>query len=429
MNVNDSQWLCRALDRRGYEASDLATSSLILVNTCSVREKPEQKVRQYVERIFWETSKKRSVLVVILGCVAKQLGERCFSFSPQVRFVCGPDHIGEIPDRVAELLDEPEKKLVLTDDTARYPEREILGVEAPQSYVTIMQGCDKFCTYCIVPYTRGRERSRDPLAILQDCRAKLALGASEIVLLGQNVNAYGKDSPIPFTFAELLERVDALDGLQRLRYTSPHPKDMDARDIEAFGRLRTLCPSLHLPMQSGSSTVLRRMGRGYSRKDYEKLVAELKSNRPDLCLTTDIIVGFPGETEADLEETLSLMEACRFSASYSFCYSDRPGTKASTFTDKIPSSVQHERLLRVQELQDKLTDAYFTKRLGTETTVLIEHKSKRPHNGIASWEGRDPYGVRIHIPATDSQNWIGHLVSTTIVEKGKHCLFGSPSRT
>ena len=337
MNVHDSLWLGRVLQRRGFAEGSLEEAQVVVVNTCSVREKPEQKVMSALGRIRQATNSNPDVLVVVTGCVAQQLGEELFR-QPQVRLVAGSDGIASAPEAIERLLAEPDRKLSLLDFTSSYEEREE-GVRAPSgpvAYVNIMQGCDNFCAYCIVPYTRGRQKSRLTAAVLDDCRKALEDGAREICLLGQNVNAFGRDKHGDgVSFADLLRQVAALPGLLRLRYVTPHPKDMGPEDVALFGELPNLCPRLHLPLQAGSDAVLARMGRKYDAARYIELTDALRAARPDIALSTDLIVGFPGESEEDFQQTLALMRRCGFMSSFSFCYSDRPGTRASRFLDKI----------------------------------------------------------------------------------------------
>ena len=300
MNVHDSQWLARALEARGFCEAPLEEARVVVVNTCSVREKPEQKVMSTLGRIRQVTGNSPRVLVAVTGCVAQQLGEKLFS--RQVRLVAGSDGISGAPQAIERLLDEPALRLSLLDFTSHYVEREP-GADTPSGpvgFVNIMQGCDNFCAYCIVPYTRGRQKSRLTPAILDECRHLLDRGAREITLLGQNVNAFGRDAHGDgVSFAALLEKVAALPGLKRLRYVTPHPKDMGPEDVAAFADIPQLCPRLHLPLQAGSDAVLKRMGRKYDSARYLDLVAGLRDARPDIALSTDLIVGFPGETEED----------------------------------------------------------------------------------------------------------------------------------
>lgn len=429
MNVHDSQWLGRVLQRRGFTEGSLEEAQVVVVNTCSVREKPEQKVMSALGRIRQASGNNPDVLVVVTGCVAQQLGEELFR-QPQVRLVAGSDGIASAPEAIERLLEEPDRKLSLLDFTSCYEEREE-GVRAPSgpvAYVNIMQGCDNFCAYCIVPYTRGRQKSRLTAAVLDDCRKALEDGAREICLLGQNVNAFGRDKHGDgVSFAALLRQVAALPGLLRLRYVTPHPKDMGPEDVALFGELPNLCPRLHLPLQAGSDAVLTRMGRKYDAARYSELTDALRAARPDIALSTDLIVGFPGESEEDFQQTLALMRRCGFMSSFSFCYSDRPGTRASRFLDKIAPDVQQDRLLRLQALQEELGQAWLDARIGRETDVLIEGESRRDggNDGLRSWQGRDPYGALVHVglPSADG-DMTGRMVRIRLTEAKKHSLLG-----
>lgn len=429
MNVHDSQWLGRVLQRRGFAEGSLEEAQVVVVNTCSVREKPEQKVMSALGRIRQATGGNPDVLVAVTGCVAQQLGEELFR-QPQVRLVAGSDGIASAPEAIERLLEEPDRKLSLLDFTSSYEEREE-GVRAPSgpvAYVNIMQGCDNFCAYCIVPYTRGRQKSRLTAAVLDDCRKALEDGAREICLLGQNVNAFGRDKHGDgVSFADLLRQVAALPGLLRLRYVTPHPKDMGPEDVALFGELPNLCPRLHLPLQAGSDAVLARMGRKYDAARYIELTDALRAARPDIALSTDLIVGFPGESEEDFQQTLALMRRCGFMSSFSFCYSDRPGTRASRFLDKIAPDVQQDRLLRLQALQEELGQAWLDARIGQETDLLIEGESRRDggSDGLRSWQGRDPYGALVHVglPSADG-DMTGRMVRVRLTEAKKHSLLG-----
>lgn len=431
MNVHDSQWLARALTARGLAESTLEEARVIVVNTCSVREKPEQKVMSTLGRIRQLRAGESDLLVAVTGCVAQQLGTEFFEREPLVRLVAGSDGIASAPAAIERLLEDPTLRLSLLDFSSHYIEREAgaQGPCGPMAHVNIMQGCDNFCAYCIVPFTRGRQKSRLSDAILSECRQRLAQGAREICLLGQNVNAFGRDSHGDgLSFAQLLRQVAALPGLERLRFVTPHPKDMDAEDVAAFADLPQLCPRLHLPLQAGSDAVLKRMGRRYDSADFLRLVEALRAARPDLALSTDLIVGFPGESEADFQATLDMVRACGFMSSFSFCYSDRPGTRASRFLDKIAPEVQQDRLLRLQALQDELGQAWLAARVGGTTTLLLEGKSPKPGSPdtdgarLTSWQGRDPYGVPVHVLLPEQAGLEGHMIAVNIVEAKKHSL-------
>lgn len=426
MNVNDSAWLARSLTGRGFVQESVEKAQVILINTCSVRAKPEQKVLNTLGQI--RRLRSDAVIVGVMGCVAQQMGESLFRHSPQVRLVAGGDATASIPQAIERLRKEPELCISLLDFNDFYMERE-QGADLPSpptAYVNIMQGCDNFCTYCIVPYTRGRQKSRSSQAILDECKTRILQGAREICLLGQNVNAFGCDKSGDGTsFASLVTQIASLPGLLRLRYTSPHPKDMGIEDIEAFAKCPTLCPSLHLPLQSGSDNILKRMGRKYSREEYLDLVHRLHDACPDIALSTDIIVGFPGETDQDFQETLYMMESCGFVSSFSFCYSDRPGTRASKLLDKIPPVIQQERLEVLQKRQDSMTQKWLESRVGQTTTVLVDGESRKQSPSHDSWQGRDPYGAVVHINLPPGQNHLGSLVEVEIHTAKKHSLLAN----
>ena len=487
MNVNDSSWLARALERRGFTVAEAATAGVVILNTCSVREKPEQKVYQALRRLAADM-RGRKAFAVVAGCVAQQIGAGFFARFPEVRLVVGSDGLAAAPDAIVRLWNEPETRLDLTAFADHFPEREAvfatetpvtgstfapapgavasaaLGTAlpataspataspatasptaSPVAYVNIMQGCDNYCAYCIVPYTRGPQKSRRPEAVLEECAALVRAGAREITLLGQNVNSYGLDGvggepaagrlaslagpDAPSAFAALVRQVAALPGLARLRFVTPHPKDFAAETIALFAELPNLCPRLHLPLQAGSDAVLEAMGRRYSRAEFLQLVEALRKARPDLALSTDLIVGFPGETEADFQETLRTMREAGFMASFSFCYSDRPGTKAAGLPDKIPVAVQKDRLTRLQALQDELSAAWLAGRVGCATQVLLESPSRRQpgghaggQEGVMSWQGHDPWGDTVNVSLAGGRP--GLLVPVTLVTAKRHSLIG-----
>ena len=424
MNANDSRWLAFSLAERGFVGAAAADAQVVVINTCSVREKPERKVAAALDGVRRVTRGNPGVLVAVAGCVAQQMGGKLFSPESQVRLLIGSDGLVRAPEAIERLLAEPGLRLELLDFTDRYEERgQVHGAPGPTAQVNIMQGCDNFCAYCIVPFTRGRQKSRAAASVLEECRARLKEGAREICLLGQNVNAYGQDKHGDgSTFSGLLARVAALPGLARLRYVTPHPKDMGPGDVSAFGELAPLCPRLHLPLQSGSDAVLRSMGRKYGSRDFLNLVERLRKVRPDMAFGTDIIVGFPGENEKDFEDTLNMVQACEFVSSFSFCYSDRPGTRAALFPDKVDPAVSRERLARLQALQDALTRRLLEKRIGQKTEILIEGRSRRQEAGKTSWQGRDPYGVPVHLALSGNAEYTGKMVSVIVTQSKKHTL-------
>ena len=427
MNVNDSGWLARALTRRGFTEVAPELARVHILNTCSVREKPEQKVYSALGRVRQVSAGKADAFAVVAGCVAQQIGSGFFRRFPQVRLVVGGDGLAMAPGAIDRLCAERDLRMDLTDFSAAYPERdpELDGAAGfdgtaavgPVAYVNIMQGCNNFCTYCIVPYTRGRQKSRSADAVLDECRALLDQGAKEIVLLGQNVNAYGQDGGSDTDFPRLLHKVAALPGLWRLRFVTPHPKDFSQDTVRAFAELPVLASNLHLPVQSGSDAVLARMNRKYGRDDYLRLVEALYQARPDLAISTDIIVGFPGETERDFQDTLSVMRAVSYAASFSFCYSDRPGAAACDLPDKIAPDVAALRLERLQAVQQELSQTRMAGLVGRRADVLLESPSPRPAGGSASWQGRDPWGNVVHVTLRNNDNHAPDRAGTTVAAR------------
>ena len=437
MNVTDSQWLARALMARGFSEAPLEKARVCIVNTCSVREKPEQKVYSALGRIRF-VSREPGAFSVVAGCVAQQLGQALLDRFKEVRLVVGGDALPNAPAAIERLCAEPDLRLNLTDFSVSYRERDPALDHAelpPSAFVNIMQGCDNFCAYCIVPYTRGRQRSRTPEAILNECRATLAHGAREITLLGQNVNSYGLDGgavcpPGQSRFAALLRAVAALPGLERLRFVTPHPKDLPQEVISLFGELPQLCPRLHLPLQAGADSVLARMGRKYDSARYLDLVRQLRSVQPDIALSTDLIVGFPGETEEEFQQTLDIVREAGFMSAFSFCYSDRPGTASAMLPQKISNDVKLERLSRLQAQVDEQATAWLQSRVGRHCEVLLEGLSRKDNSAgkaVESWQGKDPWGDTVNVSLPAGKGHTGLIVPVTIVAAKRHSLNGMPS--
>ncbi|MUM78133.1 tRNA (N6-isopentenyl adenosine(37)-C2)-methylthiotransferase MiaB [Pseudodesulfovibrio sp. F-1] len=431
MNVHDSQWLASALESRGWRQTGEDEALVYILNTCSVRDKPEQKVYSELGRIAGHLRRDPGVFAAVGGCVAQQIGRGFFERFPFVRLVFGSDGIAGAPNALERIAAGMEERLALLDFMPTYDERESVPAQsvqfARQAFVTIMQGCDNFCAYCIVPYTRGRQKSRHPDAVVAECQALVDAGVREITLLGQNVNSFGMDKGgVGTTFAQLLRRVAAIKGLDRLRFTTSHPKDIAPEVIAAFGEYETLCPSLHLPLQSGSDAVLAAMRRRYTLDRYMGVVEALKRTRPEMALTTDFIVGFPGETERDFQATLDVMAAVGFESSFSFKYSDRPGVAAVNMEPKVAPEVAADRLMRLQTLQNSITRKCLKMLEGMETDVFIEGLSRMQGGEVPSWKGRDPAGriVNVHMKKGHADDLVGMLVPVRIIEAKKHSLMG-----
>ncbi len=425
MNEADSSRILARLAAQGWGVSaDPEEADLILVNTCSIRAKPEQKVYSLLGRLAEAKRRRPDLVIGVGGCVAQQCGQNLLTRARHLDLVFGPSQV----DRVPELVDRVRRTgrpVVEVDLDDRGPDGALVepgraGVPV-KAMVTIMRGCTNFCAYCVVPYVRGPEVSRNAADVLAEVKGFLAAGAREITLLGQNVNTYGADRADSIGFTQLLERVSALPGLDRLRFVTSHPKDMSPELIAAFGRYKKLCPALHLPFQSGSDRILAAMGRGYTRARYLELVGELRAVRPDLALSADVIVGFPGETEADFEQTLDLIERVRFDLLYSFKYSDRPGVRAAGLDHKVPEEVKGRRLTRLQARQREITLAINRNLTGRVVEVLVEGPSKRGQGEVT---GRTPTNKVVNFPA--GQKTIGRLVPVTIREAYANSLRGTP---
>jgi tRNA-2-methylthio-N6-dimethylallyladenosine synthase len=377
MNVADSELMAQVLGEEYHLTAQAEDADLYLINTCAIRRKAEEKVRSLLGSLKSLKQKRPQLILGVGGCVAQQEGERLLAFAPHLNLVFGTQGIYRLPDLVDRAgRGERVVDVGLGRDCPELPHR----TWAPgtfQTMVTIMQGCDNFCTFCVVPYVRGRETSREPGAVVDEVAAFLAAGGKEVTLLGQNVNSYGRSLPEPMTFAQLLRRLNRLPGLNRLRFATSHPRDLSPELIHSFGELSALCEHLHLPVQSGSNQILRRMNRGYTREHYLTKVAMLRQACPGLALSTDLIVGFPGETEADFGQTLELMREAGFDQAFSFKYSPRPQTRAATFTDQVPEDVKAERLARLQAWQDELTRLSQARLVGQEQEILVEGRSKR----------------------------------------------------
>jgi tRNA-2-methylthio-N6-dimethylallyladenosine synthase len=440
MNVHDSQKLANLLHHAGYAAADCEQDAdLLIINTCSVREKAEHHLYSDLgELAGWREAEPGRVLGVG-GCVAQQLGDSLLGRFGHLDFVFGTHNLRHVPAMAAAA--EQGERRADTSETAslerfELPDRHAAysgyaGSTPGRAFLTVMEGCDMFCSFCIVPLTRGREVSRPAAGILREARELAARGVREVTLLGQTVNAYGRHdlrrghaaAKGTLAFGELLGELDAISGLERIRYTSPHPLFFDDGLVRAHGELESLCPHVHLPLQSGSNRVLDAMRRRYTREDFLRLVEALRAARPDIVLTTDLIVGFPGETEADFGDTLACVERVGFVDHYSFKYSPRPGTAAasSPAASLVPPEIAQDRLERVQALQRRLTLGYHRGRVGQRSRILLEGPSRRGGSQLC---GRDPYHRVVNIDGAGHAARPGEIVDVDIVEATPHSLIG-----
>lgn len=396
MNVADSELIEGILQKEGFtHSTNIKDASAIFINTCAVRDHAEAKVHSrlgYFNKIKKENPE---VIIGMLGCMAQNLKDEILENKPYVDIVLGPDSYRKLPNMLNNRIKE--QKHIVDTQLSRFevydglfPSRK----EGINAWVSIMRGCDKFCTFCIVPFTRGRERSRSPESIVKEVTQAIKKGFVEITLLGQNVNSYNYNG---FDFTDLLVEISKIEGLLRLRYTSPHPSDVNVKLLKVMAKTPNICNSIHFPLQAGSDKILKRMNRTYTKKHFLKYAKMIRDYIPDVGISTDIIVGFPGETEEDFLETLDVMEQVKFDSAYTFKYSSRPYTKAIEYDNHIEEGIKQDRLERLINLQKEHTLIRNKESVGKIVNVLVEKESKKSAN---YWSGR-----------TDSNKWV-------IFEKG-----------
>jgi len=391
MNVADSELVESILKGEGYsKAAQLHDADAIFVNTCAIREHAEEKVHSQLGRYDLIKKENPDTIIGVLGCMAQSLKHDLLENRPFVDIILGPDSYRKLPGLLSRkkeiptsLVDTTLSRFEVYDDL--FPSRK----EGVNAWISIMRGCDKFCTFCIVPFTRGRERSRSMESIIDEATQAVEDGFTEITLLGQNVNSYFYDG---HEFHYLLEAVAQVKGLKRIRYTSPHPQDMTDDLLKTMLTHENICNYIHLPLQSGSDRILKRMNRTYSRDHFIQLAHRIREILPGVGISTDIIVGFPGETEYEFSDTLTVMEEVKFDSAFNFKYSPRPGTKASEYDDPIPEDIKQQRLEKIIDLQKRHTLERNLDLVGTIQTVLIEKESKMSSH---QWAGR-----------TDSNKWV-----------------------
>ena len=431
MNVYDSERMSEALGASGYQPTDSPDDAdLVILNTCHIREKAAEKVYSELGRVRAGKLRRAraglETVVAVTGCVAQAEGAEIIRRAPVVDLVIGPQSYHRLPallDRVqAGGTGIVETEFPEEDKFDRLPGRGLpAGVRRqPTAFLTVQEGCDKFCTFCVVPYTRGAELSRPAGAVIDEARRLVAQGVREITLLGQNVNAYhgaGLDGK-SWTLARLIRTLAEIDGLERLRYTTSHPRDMSNDLIEAHASEPKLMPYLHLPFQAGADRILAAMNRKHTGAEYLNLVGRLRTARPDLALSTDIIVGFPGETDAEFEATLGIVRDVGFAHAFSFKYSSRPGPPASTMDGQVPEEAKAERLGRLQTLLHAQQAAFAGNLVGRTVPVLFERAGRNPGQLV----GRSPYLQPVHAQA--GPEWLGRIASTEIVTAGPNSLAG-----
>ena len=391
MNVADSELVESILIDQGYSNSnDPSKADAIFINTCSIREHAEDKVHSQLGRYELIKKDRPDVIIGVLGCMAQSLKHDLLEKRSFVDIILGPDSYRRLPDLLKRsevhpqsLVDTKLSRFEVYDDL--FPSRN----EGINAWISIMRGCDKFCTFCIVPFTRGRERSRNTLSILEEAKEAVKQGYKEITLLGQNVNSYHYED---YQFNHLLEAVAGVPGIQRIRYTSPHPQDITEELLSTMSKHKNICNYIHLPLQAGSDKILKRMNRTYTKSHFLSLVQRIRDILPDVGISTDIIVGFPGETDEDFSQTIEVMNEVKFDSAFNFKYSSRRGTKASEYEDKVQEEIKQQRLEQVIDLQKKHTLERNMELVGTLQAVLVEKESKMSSD---YWAGR-----------TDSNKWV-----------------------
>ncbi|MEW5729587.1 MAG: tRNA (N6-isopentenyl adenosine(37)-C2)-methylthiotransferase MiaB [Pseudomonadota bacterium] len=430
MNVYDSARMADVLAPLGYAAADgPEDADMVILNTCHIREKAAEKVFSELGRLR-QLKAARGTIIAVAGCVAQAEGEEILRRAPFVDIVLGPQTYHRLPEMVARAARAAQQNAdgasragnaVLDTDFPPEPKFDFLPearADGPSAFLSVQEGCDKFCTFCVVPYTRGAEYSRPPAAILDEARKLVAQGVVEISLLGQNVNAWhGAEG---WSLGRLIRELAEIDGLERIRYTTSHPNDMDDDLIAVHAEVGKLMPFLHLPVQSGSDRILAAMNRKHDRDQYLRLADRLKSARPDLALSSDFIVGFPGESDADFQDTMDLVRRVGFVQTYSFKYSARPGTPAAGMPNQVPEPVKEARLAELQALLHDLTSAFNAASVGKVMPVLFDRPGRHPGQAV----GRSPYMQPVHVEA--AAHMMGRVVPVRITELHPNSLAGIP---
>lgn len=424
MNVYDSERIGDLMETKGYELTDsVEEADVIVLNTCHIREKAKEKIYSELGRIRPIKENKKAagsyVAIVIAGCVAQAEGEEIFRRMPMVDVVVGPESYHKMPEMVEAVFSQNDRamKLDFTPDEKFDTLPKTRKGKGVIDYVTIQEGCDKFCSYCVVPYTRGAEFSRPVEEVLSEVKILADKGVKEIMLLGQNVDAYhGKDEEgKEINLAKLIKMVAKIDGVERIRYTTSYPDEIDDELIEAHATVKELMPFVFLPVQSGSDKVLKAMNRRYTRRQYLDIIDKLKKARPDMAFSSDFIVGFAGETEEDLQETLDLIKEVGYAQCFSFKYSPRPGTPGADMDNQIPLEIQDKRLQKLQALTNEIQENFNKSFLDKEMDVLIENVSEKGGNKVF---GRTPYmqATVVELPIIDEniKSYVGRIIKVKI---------------
>ena len=428
MNVHDSEKIAGIFSETGYDAADGSNDAdVIVLNTCSIREKAEQKFYSELGRLKKAKQQNPNLKIAVAGCIAQQRGNTIFKRFPYVDFILGPNNIDSIGSWIDDRTESTEHRVQTTavKDNPGY-HTKILPIKREgqvRAWVSIMYGCDNFCAYCVVPYTRGRERSRPWADIYNEIELLAEQGFKEITLLGQNVNSYGKNIAADSDFPGLLEKIHKIDGIQRIRFVTSHPRDFSEKLINVMRDLPKVCEHLHLPVQSGSDKILDLMNRGYTFKDYKEKMDSLRNNINNIAITTDIIVGFPGETDEDFELTLNALSEIEYDGIFAFKYSKRPGTKALDLPGHIDEAVKSARLSKVLQLQESITFKKNKALVSEIMEILVEGASA---NDPEKLTGRTTTNKIVNFAGDEKD--IGNLVNVKILEARQHSLYGETTQ-
>ncbi|MGE0823380.1 MAG: tRNA (N6-isopentenyl adenosine(37)-C2)-methylthiotransferase MiaB [Candidatus Binatia bacterium] len=420
MNLADTELLIGILKPHGYEPTKAADQAdVILLNTCAIREHAEERVLGRLGELVHHKVRRPDVRLGLTGCMAQHHRDRLFDKAPFLDLVLGPDAYRTLPSLLTQDDHNDPLVAVRLDREETYADISPVRGEGVRAWVTVMRGCDKFCTFCIVPYVRGRERSVPFAALLTQVRELAAQGYKEVVYLGQTVNAYHSEE---YDFADLLRQTAIIDGIERIRFTSPHPSDMSERVIDAMATCPKVAPYLHLPLQSASNRVLEKMERGYSVEQYAALVERLRATIPGLALSTDIIVGFPGEDEVDFRYTYDFMKAIRYDSAFMFKYSAREGTKAYKWEETVSEAEKGRRLQEVIALQEQISGEINHQTIGHTVDVLVEGPAKRQKDWLA---GKNGQFKTVVFPSTEKREQEGALLSVYVTSATAHTLIGN----
>ncbi len=419
MNLNDSERLAGQLRTIGYEATEnIEQACVILINTCCVRESAEKKIYGKIGEMKRLKLINPNIIIGVVGCMAQKDKDKILKKYPHIDLVMGTHNTHQLVELIKKIETSREQVLAVWDQAERLaPDVPTVRKSNISAWVPIMYGCNNFCTYCIVPYVRGRERSRSLESILAEIRQLGETGFKEITLLGQNVNSYGKDLETKMDFADLMQAVDQIDSIARVRYMTSHPRDMNRKLIDIIKNSKRICEHFHLPVQAGNNTILERMNRGYTTEYYQQLIADIRKAIPGASITTDLIIGFPGETEEQFMETLEFIKSVRYDAAYTFLYSQRSGTPAAQYEGQLPLQAKKERLNQLMAVQNEISLEINKGLEGTIAEVLVEGTSKNDElklmgrtrtNKIVIWEktGTETSGDLVNVQIEKAQTWV-----------------------